>query len=223
LNLKQIAVYGAGGFGRELAWLIQSYNDAEHFYELVCFIDDNENLQGSIINELPVFDFSTFCTAFQKAKVACGVGTPRTRVNIHSRVSESGFNFETIVHPRVEQSKWVEIGEGSIICAGNILTTNISIGRHVHINLDCTIGHDVRIGDFSTLAPGVHVSGYVQIGAGVYVGTGAVFVNGTESEPLIIGDNVTIGAGACVTRSIEAGQTVVGIPAKPISRSGFYL
>jgi len=96
------------------------------------------------------------------------------------------------------------------------ITTNITIGRQVHINIDCTLGHDVSIGDFTTLAPGVHVSGYVHIGSRVYIGTGAVFVHGTESEPLIIGDCVTVGAGACVTSSIEVGQTVVGVPARPI-------
>lgn len=219
LNLKQIAVYGAGGFGRELAWLIESCNDVEHCYELVCYIDDDQKLHGSIVNDLPVLDLSQARSAFPGAMIVCGVGTPSTRVIIDNKVRENGFNFETIIHPRVERSKWVEVGEGTIICAGNILTTNITIGRQVHINLDCTIGHDVRIGDFTTLAPGVHVSGHVHIGTRVYIGTGAVFVHGTECEPLIIGDNVTVGAGACVTRSIEAGQTVVGVPARPVNHS----
>jgi sugar O-acyltransferase (sialic acid O-acetyltransferase NeuD family) len=151
-------------------------------------------------------------------RIVCGVGIPRVREIIVTKTLEIGFAFETVIHPHVELSEWVDIGEGTIICAGNMLTTNITIGRHVHINLDCTIGHDVQIGDYSTLSPGVHVSGYVIIGSRVYVGTGAVFVNGTENEPLIIGDDVTIGAGACITRSIEAGQTVVGVPARPIDR-----
>ena len=221
MNLKQIAVYGAGGFGRELAWLIQSCNDVEHLYELVCFIDDNQELHGCIVNGLRIFGLQEAYSAFPKARVVCGVGIPRMRETIVTKTREMGFDFETVIHPRVEQSQWVDIGEGAIICAGNILTTNITIGRHVHINLDCTIGHDVRIGDYSTLAPGVHVSGYVYIGTRVYVGTGAVFVNGTEKEPLIIGDDVTIGAGACVTRSIEAGQTVVGVPARPIGLDSY--
>jgi sugar O-acyltransferase (sialic acid O-acetyltransferase NeuD family) len=220
LSLKQIAVYGAGGFGRELAWLVQSCNDVEDRYELVCFIDDNQDLHGGMLNELRIFGLQQAHRAFPKAKVVCGVGIPRTRETIVNKAREMGFNFEAVIQPRIERSQWIDIGEGAIICAGNILTTNITIGRHVHINLGCTIGHDVRIGDYSTLAPGVHVSGYVYIGSRVYVGTGAVFVNGTESEPLVIGDDVTIGAGACVTRSIEAGQTVVGVPARPIGQAG---
>jgi len=216
LNLKQIAVYGAGGFGRELAWLIQSCNNVEHYYELVCFIDDDEKLHGSIINELPVFSLMQYHAAFPDAMIACGVGIPKARVNVYNKVSDMGLNFETIIHPRVERSKWIEVGKGTIICAGSVLTTNITIGRQVHINIDCTIGHNVSIGDFTTLAPGVHVSGHVHIGSRVYIGTGAVFVHGTEGEPLIIGDSVTVGAGACVTSSIEAGQMVVGVPARPM-------
>jgi sugar O-acyltransferase (sialic acid O-acetyltransferase NeuD family) len=130
-----------------------------------------------------------------------------------------GFDFETIIHPRVERSNWIDIGLGTVICAGNILTTNITIGKHVQINLDCTIGHDMFMRDYATLAPGVHISGCVQLGKRTYVGTGAVILNGTQEQPIIIGDDVTIGAGACVTKSVPDGLTVVGIPAKPIQRS----
>jgi UDP-3-O-[3-hydroxymyristoyl] glucosamine N-acyltransferase len=90
------------------------------------------------------------------------------------------------------------------------------LGRHVQINLDCTIGHDVVMGDYTTLTPGVHVSGYVEFGKRVYVGTGAVFVNGSVDHPLMIGDDAIIGAGACVAKPVPPGETVVGVPAKPI-------
>ncbi len=123
------------------------------------------------------------------------------------------------MHPRVECSRWVEIGEGAVICAGNILTVNIVLGRHLQINLDCTIGHDVVMGDFTTLAPGVHVSGWVHCGQRVYMGTGAVILNGTEDSPLTIGDDAVVGAGAVVTRSVPPGVTVVGVPARPLQRA----
>jgi sugar O-acyltransferase (sialic acid O-acetyltransferase NeuD family) len=129
-----------------------------------------------------------------------------------------GFSFETIIHPRVERSNRIKIGIGTIVCAGNILTVDISLGEHVQINLDCTIGHDVVLGDYTTLAPGVHVSGWVSLGKRVYIGTGAVILNGTKESPLIIGDDAVIGGGACVTKSVAEGVTVVGIPAKPLVR-----
>ena len=83
----------------------------------------------------------------------------------------------------------------------------------VHVNLDCTIGHDVKIGAYSTLAPGVHVSGNVHIGEGVYIGTGANIINGTSDKPLIVENGSVIGAGACITASTEANALYVGVPA----------
>jgi UDP-3-O-[3-hydroxymyristoyl] glucosamine N-acyltransferase len=118
------------------------------------------------------------------------------------------------VHPDTQRSRWVEIGEGTVICAGNILTTNIELGRHVQVNLGCTVGHDVVMGDFTTLSPGVHVSGHVHFGRRVFVGTGAVILNGSPDAPLVIGDDAVIGGAACVTRSVEPGTMVVGVPAR---------
>jgi acetyltransferase-like isoleucine patch superfamily enzyme len=105
-----------------------------------------------------------------------------------------------------------------VVCAGSILTTDIAVGNHVQINLDCTIGHDVELDDYATLAPGVHVSGYVSIGRRAYIGTGATIINGTADRRLTIACDAVVGAGACVTRSVESGVTVVGVPAKPIGK-----
>jgi serine acetyltransferase len=131
-------------------------------------------------------------------------------------VEECQVEFETFIHPRTERSRWIQVGIGTVICAGNILTTNITLGRHVQINIDCTIGHDVIMGDYATLAPGVHISGCVHLGQRVYVGTGAVIINGTQEQPITIGDDVVIGASACVTRSVPPDLTVIGVPARPL-------
>ncbi len=209
-----IAVYGAGGFAREIAWLVEACED----FDVVCFIDDDPATHGTTMNGIDVMGFDSARNAFPDASVVGGVGTPSIREGIVTRAEQAGMAAATIIHPRTELSRWVEVGDGTVICAGNILTTNIRLGRHVQINLDCTIGHDVILGDFTTLAPGVHVSGWVHVGRRVYVGTGATFVNGTKEEPLVVGDDAVIGAGACVTRAVAAGSTVVGVPAKPLVR-----
>lgn len=216
MKTKQIAIYGAGGFAREIAWLVQTISDLTEKYHAVCFIDDNEDNQGQIINGIPVIGLLQAQEKFPKASVVGGIGSPKTRQILMEKAGSTGFSFETLVHPRVERSQCIEIGEGTVICAGNILTTNIKIGRHVQINLDCTVGHDVIMDDFTTLSPGVHVSGWVHFGKRVYVGTGAVFINGTSEAPLVIGDDAIIGAGACVTKTIPAGETWGGVPAKPL-------
>jgi len=213
---NRIAVYGAGGFGREVAWLAQSTVIGGEAVEVVCFIDDDETVCGAILNDLEVLPLSQVKEQYPAACVVSGIGVPKMRELTMGKARAAGFGFATLVHPRTEMSKWVEIGEGTVICAGNILTTNITLGKHVQINLDCTIGHDVVMGDYTTLAPGVHVSGFVQCGKRVYIGTGAVIINGTKEDPITIGDDAIIGAGACVTKSIPAGQTWAGVPAKPL-------
>lgn len=133
-------------------------------YKVVCFIDDNVAAHGSVLNGIPVMGLQEARSRFPDARVVGGVGSPQTRQRLMEKAATAGFGFDTIVHPRIERSRWVEIGIGTVICAGNILTTNIVLGRHVQINLDCTIGHDMIMGDYTTLAPGVHVSGCVQPG-----------------------------------------------------------
>ena len=214
--MQPIAIYGGGGFAREVAWLVEACNQSAPLYDLVCLIDDNTANHGKILNDIPVMGLEEARIRFPSALVIGGVGTPRTRQLLMEKSAAAGFGFATIIHPRVERSRWIEIGTGTVICAGNILTTNIVLGQHVQINLDCTIGHDVVMGDYTTCAPGVHVSGCVKFGKRVYVGTGAVIINGTEEHPLVIEDDVVIGAGACVTKSVSSGLTVVGVPAKPL-------
>ena len=208
--MKKIAIYGAGGFGREVAWLAESCNDE---YDVLCFVDDDPSGKGKTINDIPVIDFKELEQRFPGIAVVAAIGSPFTRQTVMEKVEKTGFKSESLVHPRTEMSRWIELGEGNVICAGCILTTNIKTGKQVQINLDCTIGHDVVMGDYTTLAPGVHVSGWVHFGKRVYVGTGAVLINGTEKNPLIINDDVIIGAGACVTKSISHG-TWGGVPAK---------
>jgi sugar O-acyltransferase (sialic acid O-acetyltransferase NeuD family) len=219
MGAKQIAIYGAGGSARETAWLIQSCNVTAEKYRVVSFIDDNEANHGKVINEIPVIGLEEAKSRFADAFVVGAVGSPKLRETLMQQAADAGFNFETIIHPRVEQSKWIEIGVGSVICAGTILTTNIRLGEHIQINIDCTISHDVVMGDFTTLAPGVHVCGCVRLGRRVYIGTGAAIINGRPDVPLTIGDDAVIGAGACVTGPIAARVTAVGVPAKPLARN----
>ena len=218
MQVEQIAIYGAGGFGREVAFCIEDCYQAHGIIRAVCFIDDDQASHGKILNDIPIMGLGAARENFPEAKVVSGVGSPQTRERLMSKAAALGFKFSTVIHPRVERSRWIDIGTGTVICAGNLLTTNITLGRHVQINLDCTIGHDVVIGDYATLAPGVHLSGCVQLGQRVYVGTGATIIHGTAASPLVIGDDVVVGAAACVTKSVPAGLTVVGVPARPLKR-----
>lgn len=208
-DFERLLIFGAGGFGREVAWLARNcWGDKVD----VCFVVDRSEYLVEEVNGIPV-RLLRDCTLMPDIRYVVALGDPNQRRTAVAACESHGLSTTTLVHPRVEASGTTMLGAGSVICAGSILTVNIEIDTHVHINLGCTIGHDTMIGSFSTLAPGVHVSGNVRIGEGVFIGTGTSIINGSADDPLIIGDGAMVAAGSCVTKSVEPGSMVAGVPA----------
>lgn len=214
--MKKLYIIGAGGFGREVLWLVDRINACNQEWDVVGFIDDNIELLGKCFNGVSVVGS---CDYFNNIKddvvyVVCAIGSSIIKKQIIRKLSKyQNVHFATLIDPSVHLSEYVEIGDGTIICAGSILTTNIRIGNHVIINLDCTLGHDDVIADYVTIYPSVNVSGCVNIGCSTEIGTGSQIIQGKE-----ICDNVIIGAGATIIRDITEAGTYVGSPAKKIEK-----
>jgi len=208
--LRKLAIFGAGGQGRELAWLAElaGWKKTDMF-----FVVDRPEYLIDEVNGLPVRLLEDVTAPSGKVGYVVALGDAAARERCATFCEQAGFSAIALAHPKIELSPTVVIGQGSIICEGTILTTNIRVGRHVHINIGCTVSHDAVIGDYSTLSPGVHIAGYVQIGKQVFIGTGAAIINGSRGNPLVIGDGAIIAAGACVTAPVEAGAMVAGVPA----------
>jgi sugar O-acyltransferase (sialic acid O-acetyltransferase NeuD family) len=211
-DAQDIAIFGAGGFAREVAWLFSSY-EQRGVFKVVGFVDDEKWPEPRVLNGKPILTLDQLEERHPKALLSVAVGNPKAREALVTRGRSRGHQFVSIWHHTVEVSEFVVVGEGSIICCGAILTVNIDIGAHVHINLDCTIGHDVVIGDFATIAPGAHISGNVHIGRGAYIGTGATIINGTSKQPIVVGEGCVVAAGACITSSTEPNTLYAGVPA----------
>lgn len=213
--MKDLYIIGAGGFGREIAWLVERINKQSPTWNVNGFIDDNAAIWGTEIDDYPVLGG---CDVLRNIDhdiwVICAVGSSKTRKKIIQGLGESTFiHFATVIDPSVQMSSRVEIGEGTMICAGNIITVDVTIGKHNIINLDCTIGHDVVLGDYVTMYPSVNVSGCSMIGAETELGTGMQTIQGMK-----IGSQTIVGAGAVVIRDIPDRCVAVGAPARVIKR-----
>lgn len=211
--MKKIYIVGAGGFGREVAWLIERINTIKPQWELLGFIDDAEKKWGSLEGTYPVLGGCELLEHSDKEIwVVCAIGNAHVRQKVVEKISGyTNVKFATVIDPSVLMSDRVEIGEGSIVCAGTIFTVDIKIGKHVIVNLDCTVGHDAIVEDFVTVYPSVNISGGSTIGRCVELGTGMQIIQGK-----IIGHDTIVGAGAVVTKDLPCGCTAVGAPAKPI-------
>jgi sugar O-acyltransferase (sialic acid O-acetyltransferase NeuD family) len=178
-------------------------------------VDEEPSAQGQC-NEIDVMSLSQFGARYPGAYVVMAIGDPVLRERCARKCDVRGLRFASLVHPGVVMSPFVVAGEGCVIAAGSVLTTNIALGRHVHVNVCCSVSHDAVLGDFSTLSPGVHLAGWITMGRRVLVGTGAVIRNGASDRRLVIGDDAVIGAGACVIGDVPEGITVAGVPATPL-------
>lgn len=209
--MKKIAIFGAGGFGREVAMLIEQINQQKVTWELIGFFDDGVSQRTRIFG-YPVLGGANELNQYKdKLFVVFAIGNPDIKRNVISTINNSALLFPVLVHPNVLLGKDTTIGKGSIITAGNILTVNVKVGEHVILNLACTIGHDVVIGNYSTVMPGANISGKVEIGERVMIGTGAKVIH-----ELSVGSSTKVGAGAVVVKSLPAACTAVGVPAKVI-------
>ena len=212
-SVKSVVVIGAGGFGREVLEIFKAQNAISKTWEILGFIDENESLCGKIVNGFPVLGGLNWLREHNNANLGCvcAIGTCDTKKRVSEILHEIGINFYNAIHPSVIMSEFVELGHDVIVCAGSILTVNIKIEDHVHINLNCTVGHDVTIGKYCTISPIVAISGRVRFGEGVFIGTGASFIH-----ELSVGNWSTIGAGSVVIEDIPENVVAVGVPAKVI-------
>ena len=209
--MRKIYIVGAGGFGREILWLLDRINSYKPTWDFVGFIDDN--ISGSVTSEHPILGgCEYFRTLAGEAWVVVAIGSPRVKKAIVERLQAyPNIRFATLVDPSVLLSGSVTIDEGSIICAGSVLTVDIEIGKHVAINLNCTVGHDAVLQDYATVYPGVHISGNVTVGQCVELGTGSQIIQGKKIEHKIV-----VGAGSVVTKDLLEQGTYVGAPVRRV-------
>jgi sugar O-acyltransferase (sialic acid O-acetyltransferase NeuD family) len=211
-----LAIYGAGGFGREVmpiavAQLREKNGDRFN----ACFVDDV--VVERVVNGAAVMHFDDVVKKRASRKLFnVAVANPEHRASLATKCKTAGMEAYSLFAATSLISEESYIGEGAILCPYTVVTVNSRIGRFFHGNLYSYVAHDCRIGDFVTFAPGVKCNGHVIIEDGVYIGAGAVLLPGRKDAPLLIGRGATVAAGAVVMRNVLPGVTVIGNPARPL-------
>jgi sugar O-acyltransferase (sialic acid O-acetyltransferase NeuD family) len=219
MTAQDVVIIGAGGHGSEVRSYLCDLINAGRPLRLVGFIDDRlpvgPLLGSEILGGLSALgqiakkhDTLNYITAF---------GDNPTRREIVEKLEAlriSALRPWTLRHPTAHIGYDVEIGDGTLLAPGVIVTTCVRVGRHCVLNINASVSHDCMIGDFVNINPGATLCGNVAVGDGAFIGAGS-----TIKEKISIGKNTIIGAGSVVLRDLPSDVTAVGVPAKVIERS----
>lgn len=211
--LKDIVIIGAGGVGCETALIIEDINNVNKEWNLIGFVDDNDDIQNTKINDYNVIGKLDYLLNYKKeVYVVCAIANYNVKKSIVNKLkSNKNIRFATLIHPSTILNRTVEVGEGCIIYQNAMVTTNVTIGNHVIVSPKAGIGHDTVVKDYCNLLWNVNISGNVVLKEGVLVGSGATVIQGLE-----IGEGAILGAGAVVIRDIPMKKVAVGNPTRLI-------
>ncbi len=213
------AIYGASGCGRSLIPVARQQLLRDQDNSEIVFIDDALTEIG-MVNGHRAMNYQAFLDEIASKKyVQIAIANSRVRERIANRLEADGIQLWSIRADNVVVMDEAQIAEGSALSPFVSITSNIKIGKCFHANLYSYVEHDCIIGDFVTFAPGVKCNGNIHIHDHAYIGAGAMIKQGTPDQPLVIGKGAIVGMGAVVTKSVPAGATVVGNPARIVTTS----
>jgi sugar O-acyltransferase (sialic acid O-acetyltransferase NeuD family) len=207
-------VIGAGGHGRETWDIARACSQGTPYYppfELLGFLDDGI-VETELLERLGAPHLGGLASLETlDCDYIIGIGTPAIRERIDHHATSVGVSPATLIHPTAWIGSDVAFEVGSVVAQHCVITTNVRIGRHTHVNVGASISHDCRLEDYVTISPGCVVCGNVSVASSAYLGASSCVVQGVK-----IGSQSMVGAGALVRNDVLQGQTVVGVPARPI-------
>lgn len=215
---RELVIIGAGGAGCEALWVCQRMSAANSgpAYQVLGFADDAEALANSLVAGCPVLGPVAQVIAEYGGRgiyFHCGIGNNGTRRKVMEQLEAAGFVAATLIDPSAIVAETAHIGAGTYVGPQSNVSPFARIGRGVLVNTQVSAGHHCQVGDFAQLCPGARISGHCQIEEGAFVGSNAVVAPGAR-----VGAWATLGATSFAIKSVPAGATAVGNPARIVLR-----
>lgn len=212
---EPLVIIGCGGHGREVFGIVEAINGGPggERWKVLGFVDDypraGDMARVGRLGSTYLGTTSWLSSVETGTHYTIGIGNPTVRAKVDRKIERYNLRPATLIHPDSTVGEDNSFEAGVVVFAGARVTTNIRLGRHVHLNQNTTVGHDCVFGDYVSLHPQAVVSGACVLGQRVMIGAGAVVL-----QELEIGPGASVGAAACVVRSVEADITVKGVPAR---------
>jgi sugar O-acyltransferase (sialic acid O-acetyltransferase NeuD family) len=210
----RLILLGAGDFAREVIWLISEMATTLD-WKFAGLLDDNPERSISILRsngfEHRVLGNIVDYVPQSQDYFVCTIGNPKSKLAVADRIAGRGGQFVNLLHPTAAIGPGCTLGSGIILCRNATITTNVTVGDHVHINLAATCGHDAAIGEGCTLSGHCDVTGHAILEKGVFLGSHASITPGVR-----VGEFAVVGAGSVAFRNVPSGQTLLGVPGKSL-------
>ncbi len=206
--MKDMIIVGAGGFGREMLQWITDINQENKTWNIKGFLDDNRNALDKYSYPIKVIGTIKDWVPSANEVFACAIANPDIKETVVKHLKSRGAEFASIIHPNAAIGSYNQLGEGVVIYPGARIAVDVKIGDFVTF-LHSFAGHDVRIGDYSTVFGGSSLNGFVNVGRSVMISSHVDVIPERK-----IGDHAFIGAGSVVVDNVKANTKVFGNPAK---------
>ena len=216
--MQDIAIYGASGYGKEVAGHIAYFNTyavrkgEEPLWNVIGFFDDGVEKGTNVSHFGKVLGGMKEVNAYNKPlALVIAIGNQKKRKKVVENITNTNISYPNLIYPDVWylDKSTVEIGKGNVICGATTFSCDVKIGDFNLLNGFINMGHDVEIGDFNSIMPGVRISGEVHIGSENLLGVGSIIL-----QQIKVGDGVTIGAGGVLMTKPKNNATYIGNPAK---------
>jgi sugar O-acyltransferase (sialic acid O-acetyltransferase NeuD family) len=210
---RPVIILGAGGHASVLIDALQQSNR-----EIMGITDPDKTRWGQEFMGADILgdDDSIFNIHPERVELVNGLGSVKStsaRQKLFETWRNNGYSFASVIHPKAILAPSVTMVEGVQVLAGAIINPSVLIGANTIVNTGAILEHDCIIGNHVHIAPGVRMAGGVRVGDGAHIGIGCTILQNIQ-----LGDGCVVGAGAVVLHSITTGETVVGVPAKPLKR-----